>query len=536
MFFFTSVSTQEQELDVSSVIQRLFPVGKPGCEGFSPLDPRAADMDLDEKGKAKTLHLIISRLFVPLVRKGEGSKALLLAAIDEVLGLCQTSSSSMIGELGTVFLSAVADLEGACHALQALLNPLHKDSMKTITELTGAKRGPLFLLRQTISTNAYYKDLLAEIERTAVAEASFAPVVLELQQKVESGSEEALQECIEKLSLFRGSLRQGATQSIEAAISKNLVADLTRSSQDSEALNKLEERLQFAMRASQQMEGEPRQGLNKVISQTHQVLQKKLASEKIAAFWQAAKVFGMSDNGELNDEEVDPDLDAWRQLIDSLSALKEAQLCKEPPLHRAGEILVHSCMSKMDSIIEQATDTDILEHARDVLQAVAADVCEDAQLICKEGSIWMLLAKLIAAIELVKTEGGPQAFVNSDGDRKKCKALLDSYVSCVQVQKDGVNQNLLAYHQKRLSSVKQTMQEVAQAEVSGFKTGLLQAVRAFEPALAGLLSWKEGLDKTAAWKTVLEAAEKSLLAPGKGAEIQQHWKIFCKAPMGHSTV
>ena len=515
---------QEEELDVRMVIQRLFPVGEPGLQGFNPLDPRAADMDLDEKGKAKTLHLIISRLFVPLVRKGESSRAVLWQAVEEVLGLLQKNSVAL-AQLGSVFSSAVADVEGACRALEALVNPLCREPSKHMAELTGAKRGPLFLLRQTITTSSVYKELLSEIERTAVAEASFAPLVVDLEAKVESGSAEAMSESLEKLSLFRKSLRQGATQRLEMAISKKLVEELGRSKADGSS-DKLEELVQAGMRASQQLEGEPRQQLNKVISQSHQVMQHKRTEEMIAAFQAAAEKFGVNKEGMADDDNETPGPEGWCELVDCLSALRGANLCKEPAIQPAAKAVVHTCMSKMETLIEQAPDNDLLERARDVLELVAADVCEDAKIVCMEGTMWMVLAKLAAAKEVVKTEGGPQAFVNSDSDRKKSKALLDCYVACRKLEADGVNESVLAFHQKLLREAKQTLQDVAQAEVSGLKNGLLQEVRSFEPSL---LNWKDGLDKSAPWKTVLETAEKTLLAPGVGVLLQQHWKSFCKA-------
>ena len=82
-------------LDLPGLITMLLPVGDP--DNFDPKKPRAADMKLEDVAKAKTLHLIISLVLVPLVGQGEKAQGILQEAVTQLTTALSSWSASLEG-------------------------------------------------------------------------------------------------------------------------------------------------------------------------------------------------------------------------------------------------------------------------------------------------------------------------------------------------------------------------------------------------------------------------------------------------------
>ena len=151
--------------------------------------------------------------------------------------------------------SALGDVEGACRALSALLDPLHPNPGRSFAEVGAARKGPLFILRQAIGTNSWYKDIQAQIEKSDVAHTAMAPELRDLTGKVLAGEESAVKKALERSAVLRKSLRPGATAGLEKGIADHYTEKLWAGIQAPSAAP-LQTALQEAFAAAGALEGE----------------------------------------------------------------------------------------------------------------------------------------------------------------------------------------------------------------------------------------------------------------------------------------
>ena len=94
------------------------------------------------------------------------------------------------------------------------------DVSSKLKELSNARKGPLYVMRQTMRNVAHWKKLQAEVERTAVASSSLLPLMDDLTKKVTEGNQQKIREALSELPTYKKSLREGATAALESALLK----------------------------------------------------------------------------------------------------------------------------------------------------------------------------------------------------------------------------------------------------------------------------------------------------------------------------
>ena len=185
---------QEEPVDFKKVIEALLPFRPDVVEPFEPLAPTLRSMELDGVMVGRITHLLISAVIVPLLSRGEPAVPTLSALVEGLYERLHTGPRVT----DQVVSSALADVKAACAAVDAVLNPMAKDASAKLQELSNARKGPLYVMRQTMRNVPYWKKLQAELERTAIASGSLLPLLDELTAKVKEGNEEKIAEAFRK--------------------------------------------------------------------------------------------------------------------------------------------------------------------------------------------------------------------------------------------------------------------------------------------------------------------------------------------------
>ena len=153
---------------------------------------------------------------------------------------CKTVLGGLDGLLkdcGThvIISAAVKELQGICRGIVALLSPIPNDCGSKLQHIQAIVKnkdtsGYLFILKNCIMQDKHFRAQYKEYNQVAVAEETMLPKMSALMEALVSYSAETpaetiaakAEEVIEQLTLFRSSLRSGATDGLEQAIVHSL--------------------------------------------------------------------------------------------------------------------------------------------------------------------------------------------------------------------------------------------------------------------------------------------------------------------------
>ena len=96
--------------------------------------------------------------------------------------------------------TAIMEVLSATDGMLALLDPLSGDAVSLLDEITSARTGPKFVLKQALAQNDHYKQLEASLRACSVAHSTLGPTLTALTSRFASG-EAVLEEILAKLPI-----------------------------------------------------------------------------------------------------------------------------------------------------------------------------------------------------------------------------------------------------------------------------------------------------------------------------------------------
>ena len=485
----------------------------PGEAGeFDALKPRLRDLELGSEGVAKCVHLLVSAVLVPLVGLGERGLQLLkeaLAALSKAFPAATASVTDVIIQ------NAVQDVLCAISAVSALLHPAAESPHLKLEEITSAKKGPLFMLRQTLMSQPFWSGKVAEVERCGVACTTMGPKVAQLVQQIQAGSAQAVETAMKELQSFKAALRDGALEELEMSIATYYSTLLPTGDSITEAM------IEKVVVASQMLSGAASHMCFEAVTEGKKRLLEHQNLQRLDSLTKACGLFGVEVDGNTA-ESFDPevlDTSAWELLGGSLKAAKSQKLIGQfEPMAD----LVQAAISHLSLLVQK--NPSLVEFVCEALASVTSSVSVDAHSVL---GMWQATANMVLLFKLEDEFKNLTAFVDADAERKKIKAMIIAYRSCVDVKVDNIPASVVQEQKVMLKEACEILSQLAKAELEKWQDivqkGLLKL------ASSSVMAWKQDIAGDASWATVKVGVQKGLLAPGKGAEAKKLHKEFQKA-------
>ena len=481
----------------------------PGPRGtFSPLEPRLRDIELDAAGVARCVHLFITTVVAPLAGLAEKGLPLLKRAN---LTLKDVLPKAMSAAADVIIKSSLQDVLSAVDAVEALLDPSVSSQHSRVEEVTQTRKGPLYMLSTTLTTETFWAKKLAEVERCAVASTSMLPQVEALIGDIEAGKPEAVQKGLKDLPTFQAALRVGATLALETAIARYYASFFFPPEDRAIEACMVEE----AEKSMKQLCKEAADVCEPAVLKAKEMMQKAKAEQHLERLESTSAFFGVQGDGRR--EEVPQHLDKviWKRVVQDLVVAKKQNLVQQ---FKPMPALIDAIKDNLPELIEESPST--LESVVEALEDVAP------QSVTNAVKRWQAIGRMVVVLNEYDEHRSVTEYLESDPQRLHVKSLLGVYHTSRVWDASDIAEKTHVEQQVYLNKCKASLKEIGDKEVVKCKEGLLSSIRNMETAF---VDWKKNVPAEAPWAVVREALANTLLAPGKGQQLQKLNKAFLKA-------